>query len=496
MKIEQRPQRATAVALNWIDGDWIGGATVRDSINPATYEVIGSYVDGGLDAAVAGIAAAKRALQRPGWSRDRILRARVLGQLADAFERNRDELIELLSTENGKVKAEATFEVDMCASKLRYFAGVTRTEFGRVVEPQPGKLAMVIRQPKGVAGIIVPWNSPVILMVRSLAPALAAGATVVIKMPGQTAQTNALTARIMSEAADLPKGVINMFTDTGEGSRHLVDSPDVPVISFTGSTATGQAISAAAAPNLKRLGLELGGKTPMVVFDDADLDATVPGLEKALTIFAGQFCVTGSRVLVQSGIAEALRDRLAERFRVLKVGPAADVNSDMGPMIDKPNVERVDKVVEKAIAEGAKIVVRGGPVTEGPLSKGAFYRPTLLTVTDPAMDIVQTETFGPVMTMQVFETEAEAVALANDSAYGLGASIWTHDVTKGLRVAREIDAGVVWINEWAALSDEAEEGGFKHSGLGRLNGASAIEDFCELKAITISPGLMTHNDRT
>jgi betaine-aldehyde dehydrogenase len=235
----------------------------------------------------------------------------------------------------------------------------------------------------------------------------------------------------------------------------------------------------------------LGGKTPMILFDDADVDAALPVLEKALTVFAGQFCMTGSRLLVQRGIADQVREGLAARLRAVKVGPASDPDSDMGPLIDKANVSRIDKVVVAAIAAGAKTIVRGGPVTEGPLAKGAFFRPALLEVADPKLDIVQQETFGPVLTLQVFEDEAEAVALANDSEYGLAASIWTRDVDRSLRIAQALDAGSVWINDWAKVYDSTEEGGFKQSGLGRLNGMAALDDFIEYKHIALRPGLMT-----
>jgi betaine-aldehyde dehydrogenase len=216
----------STLALNWIDGAWIGAEQVRESINPATYEVIGTYADGGLEAARAGIAVAKRAFQTSVWAIDHELRARVLGQIADAFER----LLDLLATENGKVKGEAGFELDMVPSRLRYFAAVALTESGRVVTPKPGSISMILRQPTGVAGIIAPWNSPVVLTIRSLAPALAAGCTAVIKLPGQVAQVAHLMAKIMAEAPDLPKGVINLFFESGpDGSAHLVESPDVPI---------------------------------------------------------------------------------------------------------------------------------------------------------------------------------------------------------------------------------------------------------------------------
>jgi acyl-CoA reductase-like NAD-dependent aldehyde dehydrogenase len=476
-------------ALNWIGGVFVDSPIKGVSINPATYEEIGTYADGGLDAATAGIAAAKAAFQDSDWPRDKALRARVILALADAFEQNAQALINSLALENGKTKGEAAFEVNMVPAKLRFAAGVTRTDYGRAAEPKPGSLSIVLRQPVGVAGIIVPWNSPVVLMIRSLAPALAAGVTTVIKMPGQTAQTNVLVAKIFASVAELPAGVINLFSEQGaDGSKLLVDSPDVPVISFTGSTATGRAISQSGARHLKRFGLELGGKTPMVVFEDADLEAAAPVLEKALTVFAGQFCMTGSRLLVHRAVADRLKALIATRLEAVKVGPAADPTSDMGAMIDKANVARVDKAVEAAIAAGAKVLVRGGPITEGPLAKGAFYRPTLLEVDDPKLDIVQKETFGPVLTVQVFDTEAEAIELANDSEYGLSASLWTRDLDRSLRVSRELDAGTIWVNDWAVVYDEFEEGGFKQSGQGRLNGLAALDDFLEHKHIALKPG--------
>ncbi len=477
------------LALNWIDGEWIDSEDHKDSIDPATYAVIGRYASGGLAEAAAAIAAARRAFLTSPWKVDRALRAKALNELADAFERHTAALVDILSTENGKIRDEALFEVTMVPSKLRYYASLVRTEYGRVGEPRPGSLSMVLREPMGVAGVIVPWNSPVVLMIRSLAPALAAGCTTVVKMPGQTAQTNALVAKVMSQAPSVPRGVINLFSEAGaEGSKWMIESPDVPTISFTGSTSTGRAISAAGARHLKRFGLELGGKTPMIVFDDADLDLAVPKLEKALTVFSGQFCMTGSRLLVQSGIAAALRTRLADRLQAVRVGPASDAASEMGPLIDKPNVDRVDAIVQAAIAAGAKVIVRGGPASDGVLAQGAFYRPTLLEVTDSDMDIVQKETFGPVLTLQLFDSEAEAIELANNSEYGLAASIWTQDVNRSLRVARNVEAGTIWINDWAVVYDEFEEGGFKQSGAGRLNGVAAIDDFVQYKHITVSAG--------
>ncbi len=470
---------------HWIGGEWAASGPERESRDPATGEVIGTYHDGGADVAQAAIEAASHAFVHSGWALDRMARSAALSHLADAFAARLGDVADTLCRENGKVRFEADFEANFIIRGLRFAAGLAVQSFGRAVDSKPGQQTISLRQPVGVAGLIIPWNSPAYLCIRALAPALAAGCTAVVKLPAQAAQTAELLSEIIGGLADIPRGVVNIFVESGaDGAKRLVDSPLVPTISFTGSTQVGRMIAQAAAANLKRVGLELGGKTPHLVFDDADLNAVLPTIEKSCTVFAGQFCMTGSRILVQRGIADRLKEGLAARFEAVRCGPASNPASDMGPMISKEAVTRVNAAVEQAISAGAVPVLRGGPSADPALAGGAFYQPTLLEVLDSKLPIVQTEVFGPVQTVQVFDTEDEAVALANDSEYGLSACIWSRDVDRPMRVARRLEAGLISINSWANVAVESEEGGFKSSGLGRLCGLASLEDFMEYKQIT------------
>ncbi|MFF9982353.1 aldehyde dehydrogenase family protein [Streptomyces erythrochromogenes] len=461
-------------ARHYIDGSWVDSAKRSESLNPATGQILGTFADGGAEEAEAAIAAARRAFDTTEWSRDRNARARALFEMADRLEARRDEFIALLARENGKILGEATFEVDLSIPKLRYYAALALSEHGGASEVRPGMYSMTLREATGVVGIIAPWNSPVILAVRSFAPALAAGCTIAMKLPGQTGLINGLIAELFAETSGFPAGVVNIFTESGnDGAPLLVSSPDVDVLSYTGSTGVGRKIMESAASTIKSLSLELGGKNPMIVFDDADLDATVPVLVKAITTFSGQFCMAGSRILVQRGVADEVRKRLVPALQAVKVGAGDDPASEMGAMIDAHNAGRVERMVADA-ADYADILVQGA-------RDGAFLRPSLIEVADLNSPIVQQEAFGPVATFEIFDTEEEAVERANATEYGLATSIWTRDVDRPLRVGREIKAGTVWTNTWAVVHDQFEEGGFKQSGLGRLNGLRGLEEFQETK---------------
>src|ERR1700749_2288622 len=299
------------IAKHWIGGQWTDSGTVSESVNPATGVVLGQWADGGEAEARAAIAAARRAFETSAWSRDRGLRNQALSEMADRFDAHADELGALVTKENGKILAQGMFESSTAGATLRRNAGEALTDTGISAEVAPGQWYSTYAEPAGVAGIIVPWNSPVALLIRSLAPALSAGNTVAVKMPGQTALVANLVSQIIAEVTSLPRGVVNIFTESGNtGAPYLVASPDVQVISYTGSTAVGRLVAADGAATLKRMNLELGGKTSMIVFDDADLDATVPLLAAGITTFAGEFCMTGSRILVQRGVAGEVRARL------------------------------------------------------------------------------------------------------------------------------------------------------------------------------------------
>ena len=448
--------------------------------------MLGRWADGGEAEARAAIAAARRAFDTTPWSRDRSLRHTVLSEMADRFDARAEELGALVTKENGKKLAEGMFESTTAGVTLRYAAGQALTEAGISAEAAPGQWFSTYGEPAGVVAVIVPWNAPVALLIRSLAPALSAGNTVAVKMAGQTALVANLVSRIVAEVESLPRGVVNIFTESGNtGAPYLVASPDVQVVSYTGSIAVGRIVAASGAPTLKRMNLELGGKTPMIVFDDADLEVTVPLLAFAVTTFAGQFCMTGSRILVQRGVADEVRTRLADVLESVRVGNGLEPDTDMGPLIDKATVARVDGVVKDALAY-AEPIVRGGPANDGALAAGAFYRPVLLEVDDVYTEIVQKEVFGPVATFEVFDTEANAISRANATEMGLAAGVFTNDINISRRVSREIHAGTIWTNAWAQLNDGFAEGGYKQSGIGRLRGPLAITAFQEAKTVVHS----------
>lgn len=471
-------------AQHYIDGTWCDGpdAELQPSFNPATGEVLGHYTPGGQALTDDAISVARGAFDSTDWASSPRLREKVLLELADRIEARKEELIRLICLENGKLQAEAVFEVMTSISECRFYAGLARTLFGRTTETEPGTYSLLTREPAGVAAVIVPWNAPVILLIRSLTPALAAGCTAVIKPAPQTPLANAWIVARLHEIEALPKGVVNSVNENGAVvGKRLVESPAVDVISFTGSSATGKAIMASASNTLKRLSLELGGKAPTVIFPDADINKVVPAVTRWSLVMSGQMCIAITRILVHESCFEEYKAAFSHAYKNVKLGPGYDAGSQMGPLIDKPNQERVLSLLERARDE-AQMVVTGGPL-EGEFGGGCFVRPSLMAVENLDSYFIQEEIFGPIICLEKFSTEEEAIHRANATRYGLAASVWTNDLNRSMRVSRAIKSGTVWLNTHGKLIAEAETGGYGESGLGRLHGTEALNDFMETKHI-------------
>ncbi|MCZ8173345.1 MAG: aldehyde dehydrogenase family protein [Brevundimonas sp.] len=468
--------------FSWIAGEWRASATAKraESINPATGESVGSFDDADEPSVRAAIAAASSAFYCSNWSSAPRLRATVLLQFADLLEADRKQIAALLTAEHGKPIAQSLVEVDLSVSELRYYAGLARNIFGRVIELDSGLYSMIGKEPAGVTAIIVPWNAPIILMIRSLAPALAAGCTCVIKAAPQTALTSAAVLRLLAQVSDLPAGAVNSFSETGhEGAKLLVESPDVRVISYTGSTQVGKQIAVAATATMKRVNLELGGSAPVILLGDADLESAVPQIVRAAIFISGQQCVAASRLLVSNERLQETKTLFARSLMEIVVGPGSDPGTQMGPMIDHAARDRILRLLD-AVGEPDEIVVRGS-VLGGDHAVGAFVTPSLVHVRDPQSPLITDEIFGPILTLQSFDTDAEALERANASRFGLAASVWSADLARAQRLSRQIEAGTVWINMHGALHPEVETGGYKESGVGRLHGIDAMNEFLQSK---------------
>ncbi|WP_179403888.1 aldehyde dehydrogenase family protein [Burkholderia guangdongensis] len=474
-------------AYNWINGEQTG-IPDTPSFDPSNGEQIGRFAAGGLIEAAAAVAAARCAFDRTTWPHDARHRQRILLDWADALERDIEDLAQLLTRENGKPLQQARGEMAGAISEIRYYAGLTRHIPGHVLEPEPGVFSTILREPAGTVGIIVPWNAPAVLLVRSAAPALAAGCTVVIKPAAQTALFLCRLLDSLTRLAIAP-GVVNVVAESDhEVAEYLVRSPDIDVLSFTGSTATGKKIMAAAAESVKKLSLELGGKSCCVVFEDADVQSIAPRLAQAATIISGQQCTAARRVLVHASLAPQMRESLRAALGAMRLGNGLAPDTQIGPLIDRSARDAVARMVEEACEQADSVLLRGG-IPDGNLRHGSFLSPTLVEHDDPNAFFCQEEIFGPFVTLETFETEAEAVAKANNAIFGLSASVWTHDGARSMRVARALRNGTVWVNDHNKLFAEAETGGYRQSGLGRLHGYEALADFTELKHICVTAGV-------
>jgi acyl-CoA reductase-like NAD-dependent aldehyde dehydrogenase len=471
-------------ASHFIAGHWTDsvGASPRygDSFDPATGEVAARFADGTAAEAQAAIDAARAAFEATAWRHSPRLRADVLLRFADRLDARKAEIAEWLVTVNGKLHREAIGEIMAGVSELRYYAGLARNVFGRTLEVEPGCYSVLDREPVGVAAIILPWNAPITLLVRSLAPALAAGCSVVIKPAFQTALPHNLALECLTQDERVPAGIVNSVIESGaEVSQMLCASPEVDVISFTGSTAVGKKIAAAAAGTLKRLSLELGGKAPALVYADADLDKTVAGLVAGSLVMAGQQCTAIARVLVHDSVYDRYAQALSRAYTNVRVGRGNDPQSQMGCLIDSASRNRIAGLVEAATGVG-KVLVHGH-VPDGDLARGAFITPSLVAIEDLQSDFVQRELFGPLLVIERFHDDDEAVTRANATRYSLASSVWTSDARRARSLAARMKFGTVWSNCHNRLFAEAETGGHADSGYGRLHGVQGLDDFLETK---------------
>ena len=472
---------------NYIDGQWVDAASgaVTTVINPYDQSAIAEVADGEREDARTAIAAARRAFDAGPW-RDTTgpERARLLMDIALLLERDREELAELETLNTGKTMEESRWDMDDIAGIFRYYAGLAGTEGGEVIDsPVPDSTSIVVREPVGVCAQISPWNYPLLQAAWKLAPALAAGCTVVMKPSEITPLTLVKTAELCEEAG-VPAGVVNLVLGRGsEVGAELSESMDVDLVSFTGGIDTGKRIIRAAANNVKKLALELGGKNPNIIFDDADFDLAVDFALNGVFFHAGQICSAGARILVQDGLHDRFVEALAERMRRIVLGSGFDESTRMGPVISAEHLAKVEEYVAIAKAEGAELVVGGGRPDDPALAKGFFHEPTLFTGCTAGMRIVQEEVFGPVITVERFADEDEAVALANDTVYGLSAGFFTNDADRMHRVSRALRFGTVWINDFNVYFTQAPWGGFKQSGMGRELGRMGLEEYTEAKHI-------------
>jgi acyl-CoA reductase-like NAD-dependent aldehyde dehydrogenase len=481
-------------AAHHIDGSATGDAASvgprAGSVNPATGALVGHFADGGRAEAQAAIAAARRAFDKTLWPQSPRERQMVLLRWADALEADIPALAELLTLTNGKPLAHSKGEIGGAISEIRYYAGLTRYHPGHAMEVAPGEISVMLREPMGVAGLIIPWNAPAVLLIRSLAPALAVGCTTVTKPAPQTAL---FTARCMAPLLADPgvaPGVVNVVYETGhEVAQCLVEDADVDVISFTGSNIVGQRIMAAAAPTMKKLSLELGGKSCCVVLEDADIDAIAPQIAAASTIISGQQCTAARRVLVHESRMAEMKRALAAALRAIRIGNGMEPGVSMGPLIDQASRDKVWAEIEQTFDAADEVVLRG-EVPDGP-DGSAFMTPSLIAHSDDNAAFCQDEIFGPVLVLEPFADEAHAVAKANNTVYGLSASVWTRQTDAAWRMARALRNGTVWINDHNKLFAEAETGGYRRSGLGRLHGYDALLDFCELKHVYQNVGVIS-----
>ena len=475
---------------HFIDGHYVDPLSGRwmETVDPYTGQAWARIPQGCEKDVDRAVAAASRALKEGPWhTMTATERGKLMLKLADLVTRDAQRLAEIEVRDNGKLLAEMRGQLNYHPEWWRYFGGLADKVEGRVMPiDKPEMFAFSRQEPVGVVGAITAWNSPLLFIAWKCAPALAAGCTVVIK-PSEFASASTLEYAALVREAGFPDGVFNVVAGLGhEVGSALVNHPGVAKITFTGSDTTGARIYAQAAAKMKRVSLELGGKSPNIVFDDCDIDQAVAGVVSGIFAATGQTCIAGSRLLVQNSIKEKFTQRLVELGASARKGNPMLPDTNIGPITTPGQYRKVLDYMDIAKAEGARCVLGGGPAKQADLSGGQFVEPTIFVDVKPEMRIAREEVFGPVLSIMGFEDEAQAIRMANDTVYGLAAGVWTQNMGRAMRMSKALEAGTVWVNTYRAVSYMMPFGGMKHSGIGRESGVDAIKEFLETKSTWIS----------
>jgi betaine-aldehyde dehydrogenase len=478
----------------FIGGEWTGAAdgAVREIINPFDASIIALAPRGGVADAERAISAAKKAFYEDGWpDTPAPERARLLYAFADEMEKNVDELAKIETKNTGKAVVESEFDIYDSVSCLRYYAGLVGKPDGQTFRVHdPTVHSFTVREPVGVCGMISAWNFPISLAIWKIAPALAAGNSIVFK-PAELTPLSAIRMFEMLEKVGYPAGVVNIVTGPGRAvGNTIAESQSVDKVAFTGGIDAGRNVMRAAAGNMKNISLELGGKSPNVIFADADFDAAVDYGLFGIFYNQGEVCSAASRLIVEDSIYDRYVASLVQKTREIKIGNGLDRSVRMGPLISEEHMNTVLGYIDIGVKEGAHIACGGNRILRPGYEKGFFVEPTIFTDTTPDMRIVREEIFGPVLVVQKFQGEDEAVKLANDTPYGLAAGVFSSDISKAIRVVHKLRAGITWINTYGPVYNEAPWGGYKQSGIGRELGTYGLDDYTEVKQININTNVV------
>jgi betaine-aldehyde dehydrogenase len=471
----------------WINGKFEDGASERTLFSPATGKELCKVSEASREQVEKAIKAARKAFDEGPWPKlTAAERAQFLFKLADKIDEKASELAELETINGGKPLRESQYDIADSANCFRYYAGLITKPSGQAVNVPAPSFSTVVREPIGVCGQIVPWNYPLLMAAWKLAPALAAGNTCVLKPSEYTPLTAVYLAKILEEL-ELPQGVVNIVLGDGPtAGQPIAHSNLVDKVAFTGSVKTGKAVAQAALGNLKKVTLELGGKSPMVVFSDFDVDTAVDYALFAIFCNAGQVCSAGSRFIVEESIYDTFVSKFVARAKKIRVGPGLDSETEMGPLVSETQMKRVLEYIQIGQKEGAKLELGGEQLKGGKYGEGYFVNPTIFSNVKPNMRIVQEEIFGPVAVVQKFKGESEAIKLANDTPYGLAGAVFTSDVTRAYNVIKAIKAGITWINGYHNTYVECPWGGYKQSGWGRELGTFGLDAYTEIKQINLN----------